>query len=162
VAAGAAAWLTLSAGNDARPVVVTLAALGVVLTAAALVWPVTLGPALAALAAAYAVLLAIEEPSLDARAAGVAAMLVVIGELVGWARELAGATRDEPGGAWRRPIWIAGAAAGALALGWGLIALVDRLRADGLAVEAAGALAALAVLLLVRHAASTRSAPEEG
>jgi hypothetical protein len=129
-----------------------------VLAAVALVWPVALGPALAALAAAYAVLLAVDEPPLDARAAGVAALLLVTGELVGWARELAGATRDEPGGAWRRPVWIAGAAAGTLALGWGLIALVDRLRADGLAVEGAGALAALAVLLLVRHAASRGAA----
>lgn len=161
MAAGAAAWLTVSAGDDARSVVVTLGAIGVALTAAALVWPVALGPALASLAGAYAVLLAIDEPPLDARAAGLAALLVVTGELVGWARELAGTTRDEPGGAWRRPIWIAGAAAGALGLGWALIALVDRLRADGLAVEAAGALAALAVLLLVRHAASG-SAPEGG
>jgi hypothetical protein len=157
---GTAAWLTISAGDDARPVVMTLGGAGVVLTAVSLVWPVALGPGLAALAGAYAVLLAIDEPPLDARAAGLAALLLVVGELVGWARELAGTTRDEPGGAWRRPIWIAGAAAGALALGWGLIALVDRLRADGLAVEAAGALAALAVLLLVRHAASRGSAPE--
>jgi hypothetical protein len=160
VALGLLAWLTVEASDDARAVVATLGGVGVLLTAVSLVWPVALGLALASLAGAYAVLLAIDEPALDARAAGVAALLLVVGELVGWARELGGATRDEPGGAWRRPIWIAGAAAGALALGWGLIALVDRLRADGLAVEAAGALAALAVLLLVRHAAS--SAAEEG
>lgn len=159
VALGLLAWLTVEAGDDARPVVVTLGGVGVVLTAVSLVWAAALGPGLAALAGAYAVLLAIDEPPLDGRAAAVAALLLVVGELVGWARELGGATRDEPGGAWRRPIWIAGAAAGALALGWGMIALVDRLRADGLAVEAAGALAALAVLLLVRHAASR---PREG
>ena len=151
---GTAAWLTQAAGDDARALAGVLGVVGIVLTAVSVVWPAALGPALAALAGAYAVLLAIDEPALDARAAGVAALLLVTGELVGWARELGGTTRDEPGGAWRRPIWIAGAAAGALGLGWGLIALVDRLRADGLAVEAAGALAALAVLLLVRHAAS--------
>ena len=65
-------------------------------------------------AARYAGLLAVDDPPLDARAAGVAAALLVVGELVGWSRELATTTRDEPGGAWRRPVWIARLGLGAL------------------------------------------------
>jgi hypothetical protein len=112
---------------------------------------------LTASAAAYAVLLTIDEPPLDSRAAGVAAALVVVGELSGWARELAGTT-DEPGGAWRRPAWIAGAALGALALAWTAIAVADLARLEGLAVEAVGALAALATLVVVTRLAAGRRA----
>ena len=103
-------------------------------------------------------LLAIDEPPLDARAA-VAALLLVAGELVGWARELGGTTRDEPGAPGAARSGSPGRRPAARARVGLVIALVDRLRADGLAVEAAGALAALAVLLLVRHAASR---PREG
>jgi hypothetical protein len=123
------------------------------------VWrPLTLGPALAALGGAYAALLLVDEPPLDTRAAGVATALVVVGELVGWARELAGATRDEPGNAWRRPVWIAGVGMGALALAWAVLAVADLARVEGLAIEAVGAVAALAALVIVRRG----TAPPEG
>jgi len=133
--------------------VLALGGVGTALTGAAAVWPVLLGPALASLTGAYAALLLIDEPPLDSRAAGVAAALVVIGELVGWARELSGATHDEPGNAWRRPAWIAGAGIGALALAWSLLALAELARFQGLVIEAVGAVAALAALLLVRRTA---------
>ena len=127
---------------------------GCALTGAALAWPVLLGPGLVTLAGAYAILLVIDEPALDTRAVGVAAALVVVGELTGWAHELAGPTKDEPGGAWRRPMWIAGIAVGALGLAWMLLAVADLARLEGLAIEGVGALAALAaVLLLVRRSA---------
>ena len=100
-------------------------------------------------------MLTIDEPPLDSRAAGVAAALLVVGELSGWARELAGTT-DEPGGAWRRPAWIAGAGLGALALAWIVLAVADVARVEGLAVEAAGAVAALAALVLVARLAGRR------
>lgn len=128
--------------------------LGSLVTAVALVRPVVLGLALCVSAGAYALLLALDDPPLDARAAVVAVSLLVVGELVGWARELAGATVDEPGGAWRRPIWIATVSLAALTLAWGLLALVDLARVEGLAVEIVGALAALAALLLIRRVAS--------
>lgn len=127
---------------------------GCALTGAALAWPVLLAPGLVTLAGAYAILLVIDEPALDTRAVGVAAALVVVGELTGWAHELAGPTKDEPGGAWRRPMWIAGIAVGALGLAWMLLAVADLARLEGLAIEGVGALAALAaVLLLVRRSA---------
>lgn len=152
MSAGLAIWLCVAASGDAAIPVLAAGLAGAGATAAAFVWPVLLGPALAASAAAYATLLAIDEPPLDTRAAGVAAALLVVGELTGWARELAG-TKDEPGGAWRRPAWIAGAGIGALTLGWVVLAVADLTRVGGLAVEAVGALAALAALAVVTQLA---------
>ena len=151
MALATAVWLGIVAGDDAAALVTGLGFLGAALTGCAVVWSVLLGPALAALGGAYVVLLLIDDPPLDSRAAGVAAALVVVGELVGWARELGGATRDEPGNAWRRPAWIAGAGMGALALAWAVLAVADLARVQGLAIEAVGAVAALAALLVVRR-----------
>jgi hypothetical protein len=159
VALGTALWLAVVASSDAVGAVVGLGLAGAALTGTAVVAPVVLGPALAALAGAYVALLLIDEPPLDTRAAGVAMALVVVGELVGWARELAGATRDEPGNAWRRPVWIAGMGMSALGLAWGVLAVADLARVQGLAIEAVGAVAALAALLVVRRAAA-RTSPD--
>jgi hypothetical protein len=144
-------WLGLVASPTAAAAVTVLGLAGAALTGAAVAWPIALGPALAALGGAYTVLLLIDEPPLDTRAAGVAAALVVVGELVGWARELGGGTHDESGNAWRRPTWIAGAGTGALALAWGVLAVADLARVQGLAIEAVGAVAAVAALLIVRR-----------
>lgn len=128
-------------------------AAGALATAVALRLPTALGLALVLSGGAYGLLLAIDDPPLDARAAGVAAALLVTGELVGWARELAGTTRDEPGNAWRRPVWITGAGIGTVGLVTVLLAVVDVARVEGLAIEAMGAVAALAaVVVLVRMA----------
>ena len=155
MSAGLAVWLGIAASADAAAPVLAAGLAGAAATAAAFVWPVVLAPALAASAAAYAALLAIDDPPLDTRAAGVAAALLVVGELTGWARELAG-TKDEPGGAWRRPAWIAGAGIGALALAWVVLSVADLTRVGGLAVEAVGALAALAALVVVARVAARR------
>ena len=149
MALGTALWLAVVASSDAVGVVVGL--VGAALAGAAVAVPLLLGPALAALACAYVALLVIDDPPLDTRAAGVAMALVVVGELVGWARELAGAPRDEPGNAWRRPVWIAGVGIGALGLAWAVLAVADLARVQGLAIEAVGAVAALAALLVVRR-----------
>ncbi len=148
-------WLTLAASDSAALPVLAVGLLGALGTAIALWQAVVLGPALVASAGAYAVLLALDDPPLDARAAGVAACLLVCGELVGWARELATPTRDEPGNAWRRPVWIAGAGIGALGLVTVLLAVVDLARVEGLAIEAIGAVAALTALVAVVRLART-------
>lgn len=159
MALGTAAWLGIVAGHDAVGPVIGLGLVGAALTAVAVGVPILLGPALASLAGAYVALLLIDEPPLDTRAAGLAMALVVIGELVGWARELAGSTRDEPGNAWRRPAWIAGVGIGALGLAWAVLAVADLAHVQGLAIEAVGAVAALAALLVVRRAAG-RTSPD--
>jgi hypothetical protein len=153
-------WLAVEASDDARGVVLLTGLVGAALTAVALVWPVVLGLALVASGGAYAALLVVDQPPLDTRAVGVAVALVVVGELVGWARELASTTQDEPGGAWRRPAWIAGIAAVALGVAWACLALVDVIRVEGLAVEVVGALAAVAALVLVRRSATERQASD--
>jgi hypothetical protein len=155
VSGGLALWLGLSATPDAAGAVLAAGLLGTAATAIAFLRPVVLGVALTASAGAYALLLAIDDPPLDSRAAGVAAALVVVGELSGWARELAG-TRDEPGGVWRRPAWIAGVAVGALGLCWMVLAIADVTRLEGLGIEAVGALAALTALVVAARLAGTR------
>lgn len=158
---GLAAWLALTASEVAFPVVLAGGLLGALGTGLALFWPSLLGPALGASAGAYAVLLVVDNPPLDARAAGVATALVVIGELVGWSRELAAPTTDEPGNAWRRPVWIAGAGIGSLAIGAVLLAVVDLAQVDGLLVELVGAVAALvAIVGLVRLARTPAGSPD--
>lgn len=149
MSSGLAAWLTLAASDDAFVPVFVLGVLGALGILVAAVLPVVLGPALGASASAYAILLVVDDPPLDGRAVGVAASLVVVGELVGWSRELASPTTDEAGNAWRRPVWVAGAGSGALLVASVLLAVVDLARVEGLVVEVVGALAALSLLVLV-------------
>ncbi len=160
MALGLAAWLAAVASNDAAVPVLLLGLTGAALTGVALFFPVVLGLALAASASSYAVLLAVDEPPLDVRGAGVAALLVAVGELVGWSRELGATSTDEPGGAWRRPTWIAAVAIGTLLLVWALLAIVDLARVEGLAVEAVGAACALAALFFASRLARGSSATE--
>jgi hypothetical protein len=157
VSVAVAVWLAAEASAHAAVPVLMAGTAGSAGTLASLAWPVALGPALVSTGGAYAVLLAVDEPPLDTRAAAVAVALLVTGELVGWARELGATTRDEPGNAWRRPIWIAWLAAAALGLTWALLAVVDVARVEGLVVEAVGAVSALAALVLVVYAARARS-----
>ena len=158
MAVGLAVWLALVSSDDAAPPVLVLGLIGALLTAAAVEWPTLLVLALAVSGSAYGLHLGIDEPPLDVRVAGVAACLVVVGELVGWAQELWSTTHDEAGGEWRRPTWIAATGAGSLLLVWGLLAIVDVARVEGLAVEAVGAACALAALLVVRRLARRQTA----
>lgn len=158
LAAALACWLALETervGGGWLVLAVGLA--GAVAVAVALAFPAALGAGLGLLGASYAALLALDEPGLDSRAALVAAALVVTGELAGWSLELRTTSPDEPGGAVRRIPWIALTGVGALAVSAGVLALVDRARADGIAVEALGAAAALVALaLLVKLAGAPR------
>jgi hypothetical protein len=150
-------WLALEAGTSARPVVLVAGLAGAGLVVLALVWPLLLAGGLALLGTSYAVLLAIDEPPLDARAAVVAAGLLVVSGLVDWSLELRTSTPDEPGGLWRRPFWVAIGAIATLGLGAALLAVVDLVRTEGIVVELLGTTAALAaVVLLVRLAGAQR------
>lgn len=155
LAAGLGGWLAL---ETERPrggwLVLALGLAGAFAVAVSLAFPAGLGAGLGLLGASYATLLALDEPGLDARAAIVAVVLVVTGELVSWSIELRTTSPDEPGGALRRIPWIALAGMGALGISAGVLALVDRARAEGIVVEALGAAAALAALVLVVRLAS--------
>jgi hypothetical protein len=103
---------------------------------------------LALLGAEYAAVLAIEAEPLDRRAPVVAAALFLTAELAWWSLELRARIAAEAGSYLRRLAYLLGLTAGALALGGGVLALVDVVRISGLAVELAGAAAAVAILAL--------------
>lgn len=116
--------------------------------------PIAFG--LALLGAAYVVILLVDAPSLDSRAAIVGALLLGTGELSYAAVE---ARRAAPGDAevvLRRLGWIAVLTLIALLVGGVLVALVDLLGTGGLAVEALGgaaAVGAVGVLVLAARGA---------
>jgi hypothetical protein len=113
--------------------------------------------AVVVLAGAYAALLEHEVEGLDTRAPVVAATLFAIAELAYWSLELRGAVADEPGTYFRRAALLAIMLAGVIALGTVLLAVVEAVSAGGLAVELAGAAAAVTAVALVAFAA--RRAP---
>lgn len=138
-----------------------LGGLGTAAVAVALILPHALAGGLSLLGGAYATLLAVDEPPLDARATVVAAALLVVAGLADWSVELRTTSPDEPGGLWRRPFWIAIGGIGTLALGGVLLAVVDLARTDGIVVEAIGTAAALvAVVLVARLAGAQRGSAD--
>lgn len=155
LAAGLATWLAAEASGVIAWPVLAIGLSGSVAVGIALLWPPALAAGLALPGAAYATLLAVDQPSLDGRAAIVSACLVVIAGLVDWSLELRASSPDEPGGRWRRLAWVAAGGIGALALGGALLALVDLARTEGIVVEAIGAAAALTAIVLVARLAST-------
>lgn len=118
--------------------------------------PEPLPAALGLIAAAYVVLLVLDNPPLDGRAVVFGAVLITIGELSYLSVELRGSTPAEPGVVARRVGWIAMTGLGALGAGGVLLALADGLHTGGVAAEAIGVAAALgAVGLLVIAVRST-------
>jgi hypothetical protein len=112
---------------------------------------------LALLGAAYALILVIDEPPLDGRAAVVGALLLAIGELAHLSIESRPVVTDEAGSIARRLALVAMLTLGALALGAAMLALVDLLRTGGLAIEAVGVAAAAGAVGLL--ALGAREAP---
>jgi hypothetical protein len=152
VAAGLVVWLATEAGAEAVRPVGTVGTIGVValVLGLALARPEAIGIALALLGAAYAVILAIDDPPLDNRAVIVAAALLAVGELGYLSLETRAAVTEETGATARRVVWLTALAFLTLAVGSAVLAIVDLLRTGGLAIEAVGvAAAAGAVWLLV-------------
>ena len=115
----------------------------------------------ALLGAAYGVILVLDDPPLDGRAAIVGAGLLVIGELSFLGIEARVAVTDEGGGVARRVGWVSVTALLALFLGGALLAIIDLVRTGGIAIEVAGAAAAAcAIALLVVAGREVRRAPE--
>jgi hypothetical protein len=161
LAAGLAVWLSLEAGSETFPAVVTLGALAVVAVAVA----VALGQheplvaALVLLAAAYAVILAIDEPPLDGRSAIVGALMLAVGEIGYLSLGARTAVTDEAGTLARRIAWAMTEVLLALGAAATVLIVVDVFRTGGIVVEAVGvAAAATAVGLLVLAARGARGA----
>jgi hypothetical protein len=109
--------------------------------------------AVLALAGAYAALLGHEVDRIDPRAPLVAAALLAAAELAYWSTELRGAVADEPGTYLRRAALLAIWLLGVIAVGTVLLAVVETVEAEGIAVELVGAAAAVVALALVALAA---------
>lgn len=113
------------------------------------------------LGGAYAVILAFDDPPLDARSAVVGATLLTIGELAHLSVGARAAVTAEADAVARRVGFVAVLATIALGLGIIVLAAVDLLRTGGLAVEVIGAAAAAAAVgLLVLAARTAREAQE--
>jgi len=131
----------------------------VVLAAALLAgWPSLVAPAAAALGAGYAVVVAANGGSLDLAAPLVAVALLLVCELAYWSHELRATSPDEPGARALHAAWLALLALGSLVPGAALLVLAGAAQVSGIAVETAGALAAVAaVAAVVMLARGTRS-----
>lgn len=148
-------WLSLVASPDASPTVVALGGVATVCLVATLAVgraePIV--GALALLGGAYAAILVIDDPVLDGRSAIVAAALLAVGELGYLSVEVRPAVTEEAGAATRRVAFVAVLTLFALALGGAMLAVVDLLRTGGIAIEAAGVVAAAAAVGLLVLAA---------
>ena len=159
LAAGLAFWLARIAGPDAAwPVegigAVAVAGLAVTLVAGK---AAPVAGALVLLGAGYALILLVDDPPLDSRAAIVGGALLAIGELGYLSLEARTVVTEKAGAVARRVGSVAILALLALSLGGALVALVDLLRTGGLAIEVVGAAAAVgAVGLLARAAHEAR------
>jgi hypothetical protein len=155
VAAGLAAWLAVEAGPDAARPVAAIGGVGVV----ALLGTLTIGRheplafALALLGAAYAVILAIDDPPLDTRSAVVGAMLLATGELAYLSLDARSAVSREAGAVAWRVASVAVIALLALGLGAAVLAVADLLRTGGIAIDVLGVAAALGAIGLLAAAA---------
>ena len=144
-------WIALMASGATRDGAYVAGGIGAFVLALglALRLPTTVPAAIVLLGGEYALVLSVEDPTLDTRAAVVAAGLLVIAELAFWSLELRAEITDEPGSYARRLAVLALLALGALALSGALIAVVDLAGRGGLAIEIAGAVAAFAAFVLL-------------
>lgn len=133
--------------------------LAVAALAAALVLrrPAAIPAAIALLAAPYVAILVFETEGLDTGAPALAGALYVVAELAYWSLELRSRIADEPGTYLRRTAVLAGLALLAVALGTGLLVLVEVVAARGAAVDVLGALAAVGAIALLALAAPRRT-----
>jgi hypothetical protein len=104
----------------------------------------------------YGVELAISDAPLDAAAAGVAAALLLCTELAYWSREERTRWLGDACDGLRHAAMVALLGAGAFFVSASLLALVDAVRARGLALDLLGAIAAVTVLATVLVAARGR------
>ena len=156
VGAGAGAWFAVLAedGYLARTnVFVTIVALALLSGGIVLSIPVTVPAAVALLGAEYVAILGFEADTLDTRAPLVAGALLAVAELAYWSLELRVPVVDEAGTYLRRIALLATLLLGVVGLGAVVLTLVEVVEAGGVAVDIAGAVAALGALALLALAA---------
>ena len=107
------------------------------------------------MAGAYAFGLMVDDAPLDLRAPLYGAALLAACELALWSCSLAASAPGEPGMLARHAAWLGLLSLGALALGAGLLALVDVARTGGIIVDTLGAVAAFAAVAMLLGATRT-------
>ena len=127
-------------------------------------WPVLLPATLFLLGGLYAAQLAVDDATLDGASPLFAAGLLATAELGYWSLEEREPATADPGETLRRVGFVTALVLGALLVAGTLLAFVDGVRADGIAVDLVGAAAAAAVLVvvLVAHRAARGSGPPAG
>jgi len=156
VGAGAGAWFAVLAedGYLARTnVSVTIAALALLAGGLVLSIPVTIPAAVALLGAEYVAILGFETDALHTQAPLVAGALLALAELGYWSLELRVPVADEAGTYLRRIALLATLLLGVVGLGAVVLTLVEIVAAGGIAVDIAGAAAALGAVALLALAA---------
>jgi hypothetical protein len=134
--------------QDAGVRIGTVAFVGLV-AAIVLGWSPLVAIAAAIAGGLYAAELAIDDAALDVAAPAVAAGLLLCTELAYWSLEERTRWRGEPGDGIRRAAFVALLGLAALLVAAALLALVDEVRARGLALDLLGATAAVAVVATV-------------
>ena len=139
---------------------VRLAALAFVALVAAVVigWPTLIPIAVALVGGLYAAELAIDDAPLDAATPAIAVLLLLAAELAYWSLDERVTMRGDPGDGLRRIAFVTLLAVAAAFVAALLLAFVDAVRAESLAVDVLGATAAAAVLATVLVIARQRRA----
>ena len=148
----AVAGVPLARGHGAfEEADVRVAAIAFVALIAAVVqgWAWLVPASIALTGGSYAAELAIDDVPLDAAAPIVAVGLLLAAELAYWSLDERNRATGDAGQDLRRTALVALGAAGTLLLGGVLLALVDEVRARGLALDVLGVLAAVFVLAIV-------------
>jgi hypothetical protein len=127
------------------------------LAALVLAWPSLVAATLVLVGGLYGAQLAMDGEPLDSAVVLFAAGVVVTAELAYWSLEEREGVRGEEGESARRLAFVMLLGGAALAVGAVLLALVDVVRASGLAVDVLGTVAAAAALLAVVIAARERA-----
>jgi hypothetical protein len=112
-------------------------------------WPSLVPVAVALAGGIYAFELAIDDAPLDAAAPAVAVGVLLAAELAYWSLDERERATGDPGQGLRRAAFVALLGVAALVVAGVLLALVDELRARGLALDLVGAIAAVAVFATV-------------
>jgi hypothetical protein len=152
VAAGTGAWLTVLAedGYLARAVLLAAALAALALSAGMLLRaPLAIPVAIALLAAPYVAILELEADGVDTPAPVLAGALFLAAELAYWSLELRSGIADEPGTYLRRTAVLAGLVLLTVALGTGVLVLVEVVATRGTAVDVVGVVAAVGAIALL-------------
>jgi hypothetical protein len=142
----------LARGDETfQAVDVRVAAVALVALVAAVVrgWPVLVPVAVTLVGGTYAAQLAVDDAPLDLAAPAVAVGLFLAAELAYWSLDERSRFAADPGLSLRRAALVAASGLAIFVASSGLLVVVDEVRARGLALDLAGALAAVGVLAAV-------------